>query len=425
MLALHPEAGMQRNGFWIILSILTAVLAMVTLVTPAWAQSEQALYAFQGGPNDGANPFGRPILDKAGNIYGTTLAGGATYWAGSVYQLTPSSSGWTETMVYSFGGTGDGAQPEAGLVMDKTGNLYGTTVSGGGSNDGTVFELTPSGSGWTEQIIHSFTGADGVAPYLGHLTFDRAGNLYGTTKTGGKHNAGTVFKLVHAKSGWKEKTLYAFAGGNDANWANESLVFDKAGNLYGASYQGGGNGCGGLGCGTVFKLTRTKPGWKEKVLYAFTGGKDGGQPYESVILDKAGNLYGTTFAGGDANGDGVVFELTHSKGTWKEKVLYAFTGGNDGANPYVNVIFGKGGVLFGATDQAGANKNGVLFKLTPSKGTWKQTVLYAFTGGTDGGLPLSGLTFDEAGNIYGVTVQGGDNSGCGGYGCGTVYEFTP
>jgi len=159
-------------------------------------------------------------------------------------------------------------------------------------------------------------------------------------------------------------------------------------------------------------------------LYAFTGGKDGGQPYESVILDKAGNLYGTTFAGGNANGDGVVFELIHSKGTWKEKVLYTFTGGDDGANPYVNVIFGKGRILYGATDQAGAYKNGVLFKLTPTKSGWKQTVLYAFTGGTDGGLPLSGLTFDQAGNIYGVTVQGGDDSLCS-YGCGTVYEYTP
>jgi uncharacterized repeat protein (TIGR03803 family) len=416
---------MRRSGSWIILLILAAVLATVTLGTPAWAQSEQALYAFKGGPNDGANPFGRPIFDKAGNLYGTTLAGGTTYWAGSVYQLTPSSSGWTETMIHSFGTTGDGAQPEAGLVMDRAGNLYGTTVGGGGSNDGTVFELIPSSGGWTEKIIYSFTGAtDGIGPYLGHLTFDKTGNLYGTTKTGGQHNAGTVFKLTHAKSGWKERTLYAFAGGNDANWANESLVFDKAGNLYGASYQGGGNGCGGLGCGTVFELTPTKAGWKENVLHAFTGGKDGGQPYESVILDKAGNLYGTTFAGGDASGHGVVFELTHAKGVWKEKVLYTFTGGNDGANPYVNVIFGKNGVLYGATDQAGANKNGVLFKLTPTKGAWMQTVLYAFTGGTDGGLPLSGLTF-KAGNIYGVTVQGGDNSGCGGAGCGTVYEFTP
>ncbi len=416
---------MKCRGFWMVFLIFPAILVTLTLATAVWAQSEQALYAFQGGPNDGANPFGRPIFDKAGNLYGTTLAGGTTYWAGSVYQLTPSSGGWTETMIHSFGGTGDGTQPEAGLVIDKAGNLYGTTVGGGASNDGTVFELIPSGGGWTEQIIYSFTGAtDGMYPYLGHLTFDKAGNLYGTTKAGGPHNAGTVFKLTYTKSGWKEKTLYDFAGGKDANWANESLVFDKAGNLYGASYEGGGTGCGGNGCGTVFALTPAKAGWKEKVLYAFTGGKDGGQPYESVILDKAGNLYGTTFAGGNANGDGVVFELIHSKGTWKEKVLYTFTGGDDGANPYVNVIFGKGRILYGATDQAGASKNGVLFELTPTKSGWKQTVLYAFTGGTDGGLPLSGLTFDQAGNIYGVTVQGGDDSLCS-YGCGTVYEYTP
>ncbi len=332
---------MKCRGFWIVWLVFLMILVTLTFAATARAQSEQALYAFQGGPNDGANPFGRPIFDKAGNLYGTTLAGGTTYWAGSVYQLTPSAGGWTETMIHSFGGSGDGTQPEAGLIIDKTGNLYGTTAGGGDLSNGTVFELIPSGGGWTEQVIYSFHGStDGMTPYLGHLTFDKAGNLYGTAKGGGKYNAGTVFKLTHTKSGWKEKTLYAFAGGNDANWPNESLVLDKAGNIYGASYQGGGTGCGGNGCGTVFKLMPTKAGWKEKVLYAFTGGKDGGQPYESVILDKAGNLYGTTFAGGDTNGDGVVFELLHTK-TWKEKVLYTFTGGNDGANPYVNVIFGK------------------------------------------------------------------------------------
>lgn len=153
-------------------------------------------------------------------------------------------------MIHSFGATGDGAQVEAGLAIDKDGNLYGTTVGGGGtgcggSGCGTVFELTPSNSGWTEQLIHSFNGADGIAPYLGHLTWDKTGNLYGTTKAGGKYNAGTVFKLTHRENGWKTKVLYHFAGGTDANWANESLVFDKAGNLYGASYQGGGTGCDG------------------------------------------------------------------------------------------------------------------------------------------------------------------------------------
>jgi len=422
---------MKRGRSWTILLIFSLLLVNVTLTNSAWAQTEQALYAFQGGPDDGANPFGRPVFDKAGNLYGTSLAGGTTYWAGTVYQLTPSGSGWTESMIHSFTSGNDGASPEAGVIVDKFGNLYGTTVGGGGtgcggSGCGTVYELSSAGGQWTEQIIYSFQGGnDGIAPYLGHLTFDKAGNLYGTTKAGGKYGAGTVFKLTRSRGGWKEKVLYAFAGGKDANWPNESLVFDKAGDLYGASYEGGGTGCGGYGCGTAFELMHTKKGWKEKVLYAFTGGKDGGQPYESVVLDASGSLYGTTFAGGDSNGDGVVFELAHSKGVWKEKVLYTFTGGDDGANPYVNVIFGKGGVLYGATDQAGHLKNGVLFKLVHGKSGWKETVLYAFSGGTDGGLPLSGLTFDEKGNIYGVTVQGGDDNGCGGYGCGTVYEYIP
>jgi len=418
---------MKRSAFWMVLLIFPAILVTVSFTTTAWAQGEQALYAFKGGPNDGANPFGRPLFDSAGNLYGTTLAGGNTYWAGSVYQLTPSGGGWAETMIYSFSGSTDGAQPEAGLIMDNAGNLYGTTSGGGLYNKGTVFELTPSGGGWTQQVLHSFTGGiDGATPYLGQLTFDKAGNLWGTTNSGGQYNAGTVFKLIRTKSGWREKVIYAFAGGNDAKWPNESLVFDSKGKaLYGASYQGGGSGCGGYGCGTVFALTKTSTGWQEQVLYAFTGGPDGAQPYESVILDQAGNLYGTTFSGGDTQGHGVVFELVRSQNTWTEKVLYTFKGRNDGANPYVNVIFGKDGVLYGATDQAGAHKNGVLFKLTPMRsGKWRQDVLYAFTGGTDGGLPLSGLTFDNAGNIYGVTVQGGDDNVCS-FGCGAVYEYAP
>ena len=408
---------------------IIAVLAVLTLIPPlasnASAQgTEQALYAFQGGPNDGANPFGRPIFDSAGNLYGTTIAGGNTYWAGSVYELAPNNGAWTETMIYSFSGQADGASPEAGLIMDQAGNLYGTTC-GGGHGFGTVFELLPSNGSWTQQVLHTFTGgADGVCPYLGQLTFDRNGNLYGTAKAGGSYNAGIVFELVPGPRQWREKILYTFSGGSDAQWPNESLVFDQFGDLYGASYQGGGTGCGGYGCGTVFELMRAKKGWQEKVLYAFTGGKDGAQPYESVILDNTGNLYGTTFGGGDKSGHGVVFKLWQSRSGWKEKVLYTFRGGDDGANPYVNVTFGPDGALYGATDQAGAHRNGVLFKLPPGTGRWTQSVLYAFTGGTDGGLPLSGLTFDQAGNIYGVTVQGGDLGVCG-QGCGTVYEFTP
>jgi len=418
---------MRRNRSTLTIIVISAVLTLLpTLVNNAWAQGiEQALYAFEGGPNDGANPFGRPIFDSAGNLYGTTIAGGATYWAGTVYQLTPSNGTWTETMIHSFGAPGDGNEVEAGLVIDSAGNLYGTTCGGGLYNNGTVFELSPSNGSWTETILHNFQGGmDGSCPYLGQLTFDSAGNLYGTAKAGGANNAGILFELKPGPTKWTEKVLYTFAGGSDAAWPNESLVFDQGGNLYGASYQGGGSGCGGYGCGTVFELVHTRKRWHEKVLYAFTGGKDGAQPYESVILDSAGKLYGTTFGGGDAKGHGVVFELRLVKGVWKEKVLYKFRGGDDGANPYVNVIFGSDGALYGATDQAGANQNGVLFKLTPANGHWTQSVLYAFTGGTDGGLPLSGLTFDQAGNIYGVTVQGGDDNVCG-RGCGTVYEFIP
>ena len=411
---------------------ITTILALAVfalflmVVSNAFAQGTmQTLYTFKGGPNDGANPFGTPIFDSAGNLYGTTLAGGQTYWAGAVWQLTNTNGTWSESIIHSFGSTNDGAQVEAGLTMGKGGHLYGATCFGGTTGNGTVFELVPSNGTWTENILYEFKGgSDGICPYLGHLTLDRKGNLYGTAKAGGAYNAGIVFQLKPHGKKWTETILHTFTGGSDAAWPNESLVFDNAGNLYGASFQGGGSGCGGWGCGTVFQLTRVKKQWQERVLYAFTGGADGSQPYESVILDSQGNLYGTTFGGGDASGHGVVYKLTPAGGAWNHTVLYTFSGTEDGANPYVNVTLGKDGALYGATDQAGANLNGVLFKLTPTGQQWTYSTLYAFTGGWDGGLPLSGLTFDQAGNIYGVTVQGGDPS-CYGMGCGAIYKFTP
>jgi uncharacterized repeat protein (TIGR03803 family) len=323
-------------------------------------------------------------------------------------------------MIHSFNGGSDGSTPEATVTIDKAGHIYGTTFSGGGAGCGgggcgTVYQMVHSKSGWTEKILYSFKGGtDGNAPYLGALTVDDSGNIYGTANSGGQYGAGIAFKLAKTKSGWKKTTLYSFKGGTDGATPNESLVFDTAGNLYGATYAGG-----PAGLGTVFQLRPGSKNWKEKVLWAFTGGVDGSQPYESVTIDKSGNLYGTTFYGG-ANGKGVVYKLIHSKsGAWKQKIVYAFTGGDDGANPYSNVTIGKDGSLYGTTDQAGADSSGVLYKLTHSSAGWTQTVLYTFTGGNDGGLPLAAITFDKQGNIYGTTVQGGTST------FGTVYEFQP
>ncbi|MGB9197871.1 MAG: choice-of-anchor tandem repeat GloVer-containing protein [Terriglobales bacterium] len=251
------------------------------------------LYAFTGGA-DGADPYGENlILDKAGNLYGTGYSGG-TFEYGVVFEL---SAAGTESVLYSFTGGTDGGRPYAGVVEDKHGNFYGTTLQGGAFGLGTVYKVTASG---TETVLHSFAGgSDGATPY-GGVILDSKGNLYGTTAGGGSSNAGIVFKLSPSGT---ETVLYAFAGGPDGANPTVALVRDKAGNLYGTTYNGG-NG-NGSGDGTVFEIS---PSGTHTVLHTFTGGADGAVPDAGLILDKHGNLYGTTLGGGI--GFGVVYELT-------------------------------------------------------------------------------------------------------------------
>ena len=272
---------------------------------------ETVLNMFTGGSN-GALPYGgRPIFDRAGNLYGATFAGGVencSAGCGLVYELIPSGSGWTEKILYSFTKAGgDGASPWAGVIFDKAGNLYGTTEFGGAYGYGTIYELTPSGSGWTEKVLYSFQNqGDGAWPFAG-LIFDPSGNLYGaTTWGGGTGNGGTVFELTPAGSGWSFQTLHAFTRqpGELAGGPVASLVMDTAGNVYGATY-----GDGVYGLGSVFKLTPSGGGWTNTTLYDFTGGTDGLLPRSNLVLDANGNVYGMTASGG-AYGRGVVFEVT-------------------------------------------------------------------------------------------------------------------
>jgi uncharacterized repeat protein (TIGR03803 family) len=389
------------------------------------------------------NPQGNLIFDKAGNLYGTASEGpGSTtcggVGCGIVWKLAPNSGGsWTYSILHVFEGS-DGDRPLAGLVFDAGGNLYGTTFQGGASTVcplgcGVVFKLAPNPDGtWTESVLYSFTGgADGSSPQAG-LIFDAAGNLYGTTVGGGDWDncgsgCGVVFKLAPNPDGtWTYSVLYSFTGA-DGGGPVAGLIFDAAGNLYGTADVGGNIRDCIVGCGVVFKLAPNPDGtWTESVLYSFTGGADGRFVKAGLIFDAAGNLYGTTAFGGDmqdcGGGCGVVFMLApNPDGTWTYSVLYSFTGGADGGGPVAGLIFGAAGNLYG-TSSAGGNIRdcnvgcGVVFKLVPTSIGWSEKVLHSFTG--VGLYPQAPVIFDPAGNLYGTTGFGTNNSGL-------VFKITP
>ena|SRR5579862_1041352 len=264
------------------------------------------IYHFSGGA-DGASPrYGDVIFDHAGNMYGTTAQGGNGTGGngnGVVYEMTGSGNNWNEAAIYTFQGAPDGSLPYSGVVFDTAGNLYGTTTQGGNTGNGTVYKLTNSGSGWTEQILYNFQGgSDGATP-TGGLIFDHAGNIYGTTNTGGSGGGGTVYELTPSGGGYNFNLLYSFSGtANCGPWG--ALALDGNGNLYGTTICDGAHSDG-----NVFKLTNTGSGFTYSSLYDFTGGADGRFPYCGVALDSAGNLYGTAFKGGNYN-LGTAWEMT-------------------------------------------------------------------------------------------------------------------
>jgi len=344
---------------------------------------------------------------------------------------TPWLRAQTYTILHKFNVV-RGANPVAGVIMDSTGNLYGTTALGGNANFGVVYKVTPSGM---LTLLHNFSGgADGASPLSG-LVRDPADNLYGTAPRGGlttgicaPAGCGVVYEINKAS---KQTVLYRFTGGNDGGVPVGSLILDPAGNLYGTTEFGGAGGQG-----VVFKLDTAG---HETVLYNFTGGSDGGAPLAGLVRDGVGNLYGTTANGGNAGGVcakatlipgcGVVFKLDPTN---TETVLYRFTGGPDGGVPSASLTLDASGNLYGATLGGGISSGpcavlpnsipgcGVLFELSGSS----YHVRYAFTGGTDGAKPAAALTLDGAGNLYGATVYGGMTTGaCGSSGCGVVFEL--
>jgi uncharacterized repeat protein (TIGR03803 family) len=418
--------------------VLAVIFGFLTTVAPVFAAShEKVLHTFRG--NDGFQPQARLIFDTAGNLYGTTEFGGSgrcSNGCGTVFKLTPDAKGkWTQTVLHNFNGAPyDGNDPDA-LVIDPAGNLYGTTFYGGASGLGTLFKLTPHANGrWTETLLYSFCSVsgckDGETPGNG-LVWDREGNLYGTTGEG-TNSYGTVFKFTPGAKGKSAyRVLYTFMSPQDG-YPSNALTFDAAGNLYGATHYGG-----TYNYGTIFKLTpRAHGNWTKTILHNLKDVSGGEFPESGIVLDAAGNLYGTT-SDGDTRDSGVVFQLAPgANGKWTYRAILLFDGLSGGALPG-GVILDASGNLYGTTFRGGSSGSdcvgvggcGVLFELTlVANGTWTENVLHNFcssSGCTDGAAPDAAPIFDSLGNLYGPTFWGGDLSDCGGYGCGIVYEIKP
>ena len=316
---------------------------------------ETILHKFKGGA-DGSSPQGFLLRDSAGNLYGTTAAGGV-YGAGTIFEITPALA---ETVLYSFTGHPDGANPLAGLTMDGAGNLYGTTAAGGTLGNGTVFRLSPpvkQGAKWSEKVLYSFaSGTDGATP-VGGVTLDASGNLYGTTSANGAYGFGTVFQLAAGVT-WTETTLHNFQNASDGAVPYAGLIADSAGNFYGATTEGGVNGGG-----TVFELSPSNGSWNFSTIYSVPGWGISGS-FRNVVLDpSSGKLYGTTHCDGDYN-SGTVYALTPSGGNWNYSLLYTFKGGRDGLYSFSNLVLQKG-TLYGTTKYGGTRNSGVIFSVTP------------------------------------------------------------
>src|SRR5581483_633079 len=290
-----------RRSFNFLFSLMAAFLFFVSLAQPAEAQTYKVIHTFTRKGDDGASPYGGPTLDSSGALYGTTYAGGA-FGAGNVYRLRPTpSSSWEYTSLYNFNGTFDGDGPAFGTLALYNGALFGTTEGGGYL--GTAFKVWLPGASWRESVVHSFgNGKDGIEP-IGGIVVDKAGNLYGTTLLGGFYGNGTVYQITPSGV---ESRIYSFRGGRDAVNPAAAVTLDADGNIYGTSSFGG-----AYGIGAVYRLSRSGSRWKENVLYSFRGLNDGQNPVGGLVLDKAGNIYGGTFDGG-VNGGGTVYKLSHS-----------------------------------------------------------------------------------------------------------------
>jgi uncharacterized repeat protein (TIGR03803 family) len=390
---------------------------------PPWtsAAKETVLYSFTGSP-DGRYPRARLMRDGAGNLWGTTVDGGGPCDCGTIFELMPQGQSFTESVVYAFGAPAAGEYPDARLYLDKAGTFFGVTHAGGYWNQGALFEMSPLPSGgYSVTPVHEFTGvgdgSDPVTPVIG----DSSGTLYGTTPTGGLGNCacGTVFAV---SPGQGETVLYSFSGGSDGSTPEAPLVMDSSGVLYGTTAEGGTvtSACT-LGCGTVFEIAAGH----FTSLYHFKGGTDGAEPMGGLMVDKNGVLYGTTRRGGtgcNGAGCGTVFALAPHGSGYTESVLYGFAARDDGAQPTSDLVMDKSGVLYGTTSKShglAACDCGTVFALAKSGSAYQETILHAFTGAPpDGSQPYAGLVLYQPANIlYGTTYTGGSAKS------GTVFKI--
>jgi uncharacterized repeat protein (TIGR03803 family) len=403
---------------WTFSAVLFAVI--FALVPSASATPRyKVLHAFGAG-KDGTILWGSLTLDGKGNLYGTTAGGGA-HGYGTVFQLTPKPDGrWEETILYSFRDpykSDDGGTPSASLVFDDAGHLFGTTPVGGGSyTDGTVFELSRGTHNWSETEIHRFGRNDKASGPWGGVIRDSSGNLYGV--------GGCAFELSSEAGGRRrEHILHCFPAFDGDGWEElDRPILNPAGNLYGTTEKGG-----SYRAGTVYELRLTSGGWKERILHSFPDFSSDGQVpgVGALVLDSAGTLYGTTAQGGSNTcgdvGCGTVFKLTpEANGEWKETILHNFAAGSSGNGPGAGVVLDQAGILYGTTIYGGTQCGcGVVYKLAPqASGKWKYTVLHTFVG-SDGAQPDANLILDDKGNLYGTTAVGGTA------GAGVAFELTP
>lgn len=381
---------------------LLLTLALAFGARSALAQTETVLHNFTGYPSDGSTPQADLISDASGNLFGTTYAGGSNN-QGTVFEVSASG---TELVLYNLGGPLQAANPLAFLAKDSNGNLF-TTSHNGGNGIGTFFEISNVLGTWVETGLYSFSSStDGSYPEAGFI-IDSSGNLYSTTFAGGSCGAGTVFKLTPPappSTTWTKSILHNFCGGStDGANPEAGIMVDASGNLYGTTYNGGANTTG-----TVFELTpNLGNSWSFLLLHSFGAVADGQFPAAGLVMDASGNLYGTTVSGG-AYGCGIVFEMIPvGDGAWNEQSLYAFLGGTDGKNLYSRLLLDSIGNLYGTTSAGGSgiNPQGTVFKLAPGF-PYTKTILHNFCNTGDGCTPYAGLVMDESGNLYGTTSAG-------------------